>query len=140
MGGLVKNRLFNGTISAGGGSCQVLMKELDRTRNRSARNVNKIRHSAEFYSLPMGNTTPLTTDNEDLATLFPCSCRVTGDLVEAWRSRIDACFTDMQNSGRFPEKKDRGLRGFYIGISAVFYAAKKAGCHEVILQKGDFLR
>jgi len=139
MRSLVKNRVFNGTISAGGGSCQITMKDNGRPPVAS-RNTSKMRRTSESHSLPMGNKTPLSAEHKEDTTLFPTSSRVNPEMMGKWRDRINDCFTALRTSGEFPEKMDKGLRGLYIGISAVFYAAKSAGCAEVILQKASFLQ
>jgi hypothetical protein len=142
MRSLVKNRLFNGTMSAGGGSCQISMKSgearaAEDDRPALSRTTSRRRQN-EMLSLPLGNKYPTTAKQKD-GVLWPTNERITMEKVNEWRSRIQQKFCEMQQDPDFPEHMDGGLRGLFIGISGVFYAAKLANCAEVILPKNAFL-
>lgn len=61
---------------------------------------------------------------------------MTSDLIRAWRTRI----REQIESADLPAKLEGNLRGVYIGISAVFYAADLAGCSQTLLPKAVFVR
>lgn len=148
MRGLVKSRLFNGTISAGGGSCQITVKpefsqrrerglrrqkseDFSRTRAKAASNSNSVFRNSEFHCVKLGNKTPLT----GLAPMWPKHEPMTEQRIEDWRALIreEMDFMDL------PPRLQRNLRGLYVGISAVYYAASLANCAETIMPKTIFL-
>jgi hypothetical protein len=142
MRSLVKHRLFNGTISAGGGSCQISMKNHDVANSKPRPDISRSisrRKSGEFMSLPLGNKFPTAETKDGSTRLFPADQRVTPFMVSQWRNRIKSTFQQMQQDQDVPQAMDGGLRGLFIGISAVYYAAAKAGVAEVILPKTTFL-
>lgn len=57
------------------------------------------------------------------------------ELIDVWRAHIKKVMDAMD----LPHKLQGNLRGVYIGISAIFYAAKSAGCAETLLPKAAFL-
>jgi len=137
MRALIKNRLFNGTLSAGGGSCQITVKPEHSERKPKAKgggdallSQSATMRNSEFFSIPIGNKTPLTGD-----ALFPRNEPMTRELILAWRARI----RDQIEAAELPHKLEGNLRGVYIGISAVFYAADLAGCSQTLLPKGTFV-
>jgi len=130
MRALVKSRLFNGTLSAGGGSCQITVKP-DRSDEQRRRSVSISTRSSDPFSVKLGNKTPMNGDTP----LFPKDAPMSEKLIEAWRCRIQDELLSMD----LPAKLNKGLRGVYIGISAVYYAAESAKCHERLLPKAEFL-
>ncbi|CAE8725430.1 unnamed protein product, partial [Polarella glacialis] len=60
---------------------------------------------------------------------------MTPELLKRWQVRIREKLESMD----LPPKLDGNLRGVYIGISAVYYAADLAGCSEVLLPKAVFV-
>jgi hypothetical protein len=146
MRSLIKNRLFNGTLSAGGGSCQITVKpeHQDRFTNKVAAahdhgilrqsSSNQVMRTSEFTSIPAGNKTPLTADTLGYA-MWPRTEPMTEEKIEKWRNHIQTEIGKMD----LPPNLKGNLRGVYIGISAVFYAAKSAGCAEELLPKAIFL-
>eukprot|EP00403_Amphidinium_massartii_P020864 CAMPEP_0178393008 /NCGR_PEP_ID=MMETSP0689_2-20121128/11968_1 /TAXON_ID=160604 /ORGANISM="Amphidinium massartii, Strain CS-259" /LENGTH=1116 /DNA_ID=CAMNT_0020013591 /DNA_START=121 /DNA_END=3468 /DNA_ORIENTATION=- len=154
---LLRARVFGGTISAGSGSSQVTL--------RSSANLD----SSQVSSLPLGNRTPLVSmklglSNDAWTCLSPKLPRTrskaihllteSGDghrrtivdetrpawsedgpvdatLLQQWRDLVLIC----------AEERDipRERRGMFVGISAVFYAAKLANCAEMVLDRDTFL-
>jgi len=130
MRALVKSRLFNGTLSAGGGSCQITVKPDQNDEQRRRRSPTSSR-SSDHVSIQLGNKTPMNGDSPLFARDVPMS----ETLLELWRGQIREEIRSMD----LPPKMNKGLRGVYIGISAVYYAAKTAKCHERLLPKVEFL-
>merc|ERR1719454_205042 len=58
-------------------------------------------------------------------------------LLDDWRMHIRREFEECDEY--WPFKLQGNLRGVFVGISAVFHAAKKAGCEEKIMPKDAFL-
>lgn len=167
MRALIKNRLFNGTLSAGGGSCQITVKpdheervQLQRpgiagnrpnsppdghlstsgqppplTARSTSGHSNQVLRTSEFHSVSVGNKTPLIADPSGYA-MFPKTDPITKDLLDAWREKIK----DNLVNKDLPYKLQGNLRGVYVGISAIFYAAKSANCQELLLPKAEFLK
>lgn len=141
MRSLIKSRLFNGTISAGGGSCQITVKSEMANRGNAPlgqarvddkeRVAQELRH-VELYSVRLGNKSPLSGDDP----LWTRGEPVSAELVRKWRERIQQEMESMC----LPPKLQGNLRGVYIGISAVYYAAEKAECAEKLLPKAVFLK
>eukprot|EP00930_Biecheleria_cincta_P039447 TRINITY_DN27125_c0_g2_i1.p1 TRINITY_DN27125_c0_g2~~TRINITY_DN27125_c0_g2_i1.p1 ORF type:complete len:1165 (+),score=238.51 TRINITY_DN27125_c0_g2_i1:83-3496(+) len=142
MRSLIKARLFNGTLSAGGGSCQVTVKP-DHSQRASGKGKSSdelhaaVMRNSEFHSIPMGNKTPLTGNGlAEGKPLFPKSEPMTQELLTEWRKRLREQIASMD----FPPKLQGNLRGVYIGISAVYYAADLAGCSQTLLPKKAFIQ
>lgn len=166
MRSLVRAKLFAGTLSAGGGTCQVTFR------------VAGSLATSQVYSLPIGNRMPLvgmkvtggkevldpkkTPRAREIAIRLLCEdatnmrksfasgsgSRTTLNLTETrpawsedgpvhaeklqlWRELIDACGEEIELPG--------AQRGLFVGISAIFYAAKAAGCDGQILARDVFL-
>jgi hypothetical protein len=144
MRSLVKNRLFNGTLSAGGGSCQITVKPDHEERlqfgARGARAVSRVpctkqvMRTSDFFSVKVGNKTPTNVDSSG-NTMWPKFSPMSDELIDVWRAHIKKVMDAMD----LPHKLQGNLRGVYIGISAIFYAAKSAGCAETLLPKAIFL-
>jgi len=151
MRALVKSRLFHGTLSAGGGSCQITVKPDHHDRRHMEDNgiaratprvesktaferstSNSVLRSSEFYSVKLGFKLPLIGED----ALFKKTEPMSSNLVEAWRTRIRKEIASMD----LPHKLNGNLRGVFIGISAVYYAAQLAGCAECLLPKASFLQ
>jgi hypothetical protein len=142
MRALIKARLFNGTLSAGGGSCQVTVKPDHSQRAPGKGKSDDELHAAvmrnsEFYSIPMGNKTPLTGSGlAEGKPLFPKSDPMTKELLTEWRKKLREQIASMD----LPPKLNCNLRGVYIGISAIYYAADLAGCSQTLLPKKAFIQ
>jgi len=152
MRALIKSRLFNGTLSAGGGSCQITVKPEHEERRKAGRksmhagghgapqlvkqvSSHQLLRTSEFYSVKLGNKTPLTAPDGG-EPMWARSQPMSHALIDAWRHRIRGTVEAME----LPAKVKEGqLRGVYIGISAVFYAAKEAGCTERLMPRDAFL-
>jgi len=144
MRALVKTRLFNGTLSAGGGSCQITVKpdHEERVQNSNSRRASisqgqsqkQVMRTSEFHSVKLGNKSPSTTGTLGYA-MWPSSEPMSQNLIDLWRGHINTVLDGMD----FPPKLQGNLRGVYIGISSVFYAASAAGCAEALLPKAAFL-
>eukprot|EP00927_Polykrikos_kofoidii_P011128 TRINITY_DN14698_c1_g1_i1.p1 TRINITY_DN14698_c1_g1~~TRINITY_DN14698_c1_g1_i1.p1 ORF type:complete len:1153 (+),score=211.18 TRINITY_DN14698_c1_g1_i1:34-3459(+) len=106
---LLRRCNFSGTISAGGGSSQLTLS------------ASSIHSSAQLYSMPIGNRVPI------VERLF--STPVTWSERSIWVQRIQ---TGLQRSS-FPV----GLPGVFVGISAMYYAAKHAGIEDRIVSKDE---
>lgn len=101
---------FAGTISAGGGSCQLSM-----VSNRS--------QELQLFSVPVGNRVPAVEG------FF--SQHVKPHERQHWQRRVQA---ELQKAN-FP----KGLRGLYIGISAAFYAANVAEAADELINTAGIL-
>mmetsp|Transcript_7912 Transcript_7912/g.18529 ORF Transcript_7912/g.18529 Transcript_7912/m.18529 type:complete len:921 (-) Transcript_7912:12-2774(-) len=97
---LIRSCSFSGTISAGGGSCQLTLG------SGSSKNL------AQLYSMPIGNRSPST------GGLFPAKGEITEEKRMEWTQQVKGMV-----GSSFPAK----LSGFFVGISAAFHAAKAAG-------------
>jgi len=109
---LVRRCCFCGTISAGGGSSQLTL-------------TGCVRNSvAQMFSMPIGNRLPV------VQRLFstPVTWEERGDWVERIR--------DALRSGHFPQ----GVEGLFVGISAMYHAAKVAGITERIVPKREAMK
>merc|ERR1719330_250422 len=102
---LVRRCTFGGTISAGGGSCQL-------TLSGSMKST-----TPQLYSIPVGNRVPI------VQKIF--SDPVTMEERIEWIERI----RDSLKKNRIP----RNMSGLYVGISAMYYAAKCAGINDRIV-------
>eukprot|EP00928_Gymnodinium_smaydae_P008522 TRINITY_DN13101_c0_g2_i1.p1 TRINITY_DN13101_c0_g2~~TRINITY_DN13101_c0_g2_i1.p1 ORF type:complete len:1186 (+),score=269.39 TRINITY_DN13101_c0_g2_i1:291-3848(+) len=150
---LLRARLFAGTISAGSGSSQVTL--------RSSGSLD----TSQVHSIPVGNRTPLVNAKitpGHMSTLFNklhprtkqfaeqllCSGMPAGKCtelqkawgedgpvdpksLETWEQLVRSCCEDFG----LPNER----RGLFVGISAVFYAAKAAKCDQQILDRDVFL-
>eukprot|EP00746_Dinoflagellata_sp_MGD_P138745 gnl/MRDRNA2_/MRDRNA2_72331_c0_seq1.p1 gnl/MRDRNA2_/MRDRNA2_72331_c0~~gnl/MRDRNA2_/MRDRNA2_72331_c0_seq1.p1 ORF type:complete len:1019 (+),score=221.89 gnl/MRDRNA2_/MRDRNA2_72331_c0_seq1:70-3126(+) len=106
----VRRTIFAGTISAGGGSTQLSMLGGSEV--------------SQLFSMPVGNRIPI------IEGMF--SKPVLPSERSAWAERIQL---SLRNAG-FPQQ----LTGLYVGISAMFYAAKAAGINDVVLTKGQVVQ
>lgn len=110
---LVRARLFCGTLAAGGGSIQF-------TYN-SPVHVSKVL----YVPVKLGNKSALGT--------WPTAGKLTDEHLEAWRRQV-------RNQLHIDSTTKHTMRGFYVGISAVAHASKKAGFHGRILARNECLR
>merc|ERR1712216_953235 len=101
---------FAGTISAGGGSCQLSMMS-----NRS--------QELQLFSVPVGNRVPTVEG------LF--SKPVKPHERQHWQSRVQAEL----RKANFP----KGLCGLYVGISAAYHAANAADAADRLINKTGML-
>lgn len=146
---LLRARLFTGTLSAGSGSVQMTL--------RSSAGLE----SSQVHSLPLGNRTPLIYAKADSlygGNVFARQTPLTRERAEQLfgRGRDDRCQAAWPEDGPVDGKRlsqwhdlvkccaeERKMpsnqRGLFVGISAYFYAAKLAGCAEVILERDPFL-
>jgi len=115
---MVRRCTFSGTISAGGGSSQLSLAGLERGG------------ATQLYSLPVGNRFPI------INRMFSKPVEI--DERSLWVERI----RDGLRSSSFPQ----GVTGLFVGISAMYYAAKAAGVanrivakQEVVLKLSDTL-
>mmetsp|Transcript_34331 Transcript_34331/g.80332 ORF Transcript_34331/g.80332 Transcript_34331/m.80332 type:complete len:950 (-) Transcript_34331:7-2856(-) len=108
---LVRSTSFCGTISAGGGSCQLALAGLTRD------------HLVQLYSMPAGNRSPV--DNG----LFPKKGEVSREKQLEWTLAARGLL-----ASHFPQQK---LQGFYVGISAVYHAAKSAGVADRFVSQSE---
>jgi len=106
---LVRKCCFCGTISAGGGSSQLTLTGC--TRNAMV----------QMFSMPLGNRLPSSQ------RLF--SKPVTWEERGEWVERI----RDSLRSNHFPQQ----VTGLFVGIAAMYYAAKVAGIAERIVSKKE---
>jgi hypothetical protein len=152
---LVQKRLFAGTISAGGGSSQVAIKDehimVSDLHNRmrsllsseslgeSSKPSRGLLRASEVMSLPLGNRAPLLAQEKVASPLWSSDGPITQDMIDRWRSRIDETWNQMAENDELPDRVESGLRGLLVGISAIFHASKLAGCAEMILPKALFL-
>jgi len=112
MRSLTRARLFGGCLSAGGGSCQLSFK-------------SQHDDSIVLNSIPLGNRSPEQR-------LWPKEGEITLEMQAEWRKVIKLELED--------NEIPRDLQGFYIGISAVFYAAQLANLQEKTLPTNEFLK
>jgi len=106
---MIRRCTFCGTISAGGGSSQLTL-------------TGYMRNSMpQLYSMAIGNRVPI------VKRLF--SNPVTWEERADWAERI----REGLRSAEFP----KGLCGFYVGISAMYHAAKLAGVADRLVPKQE---
>jgi len=118
---LTRHRFFCGTLSAGGGSCQLTFK-------------SKTEHGVtDLHGIPLGNNTPIVGNQaiKGEPPLWPEGQPVSTQGLMEWRQMIKTYLSD--------HKIPRNLRGFFVGISAVFHASKRAGIDQQILPRDVFL-
>jgi len=150
---LVRSRMFTGTLSAGSGSCQMTL-----------RSTGPSVETSQVHSVPLGNRTPLVsmeiTDGVE-NTLFGKHLGKTRELAQellldgpigkckatrpAWsedgpvdKERLTLWYNLLQacaDERGFASQK----RGLFVGISAIFYAAKLAGCDQMVLERDAFI-
>lgn len=106
----VQQAAFAGTVSAGGGSCQMSM-------NGGADSA------LQLFSIPVGNRVPIVEG------MF--SKPVLDEEREHWRQRIRSELTH----AAVPRK----ARGFFVGISAAFHAMKAAKMADRLITKQQAL-
>lgn len=104
-------KLFIGTLSAGGGSCQVTLRGL-----RGA--------APTLQSVPLGNRTPVVDGRTGTGAWTPAR-------VRAW--------TDVVNEYLNKHQVVTGQRGLFLGITAVYYAAKAVHVDGLLLERDEFL-
>jgi len=151
---LLRARLFMGTMSAGSGSCQLTLRS------------KKEGESSQVYSLPVGNRTPLVTmkiTSGHEATLFnknrPATLKAAQALLcknglysgvgtetqPAWpedgpaNQRSLELWSDLVTASVDELDLPTNCRGIFVGISAIFYAAKLAKCDGRLLMRDEFL-
>jgi hypothetical protein len=109
---MVRRCCFCGTISAGGGSSQL-------TLTGCVRNTMD-----QMFSMPIGNRVPI------VGRLFstPVTWEERGDWVERIRDGL--------RSSQFP----KGVQGLFVGISAMYHAAKVAGVTERLVTKREAMK
>eukprot|EP00929_Paragymnodinium_shiwhaense_P056677 TRINITY_DN28369_c0_g1_i1.p1 TRINITY_DN28369_c0_g1~~TRINITY_DN28369_c0_g1_i1.p1 ORF type:complete len:1204 (+),score=282.62 TRINITY_DN28369_c0_g1_i1:72-3683(+) len=153
MRAMVRAKLFTGTISAGSGSCQT-----------TVRSTGANLESSQVHSLPLGNRTPLvgmtltSGHNETLVgTHLPKTRRLVEQLLlkeplgkaqstrPAWedekvpdKEKLDLWFELVQTCAE-EHGLPRDLRGLFVGITAVWYAAKAAKVDSKIMARDEFL-
>ncbi|CAD7934212.1 unnamed protein product [Amoebophrya sp. A25] len=121
---MTRARLFQGTISAGGGSCQVTCQP------------QAGRAEVSYGSIPFGNRTSYSGGEGGLNALVQpvwdkSTSHVTRDMLAAWSTAVSKSIEE--------NKLPTDLRGLFVGISAVFHAAKFCKCDNAILPKNEFL-
>jgi len=109
---MVRRCCFSGTISAGGGSSQLTLTGCVRNG------------MAQMFSMPIGNRVPI------VGRLFstPATWEERADWVERIREGL--------RSSQFP----KGVQGLFVGISAMYHAAKVAGVIERIVTKREAMK
>jgi len=109
---VVRRCCFCGTISAGGGSSQLTLTGCVRTG------------MAQMFSMPIGNRVPV------VQRMF--SSPVT------WEERCDwvELIRDALRANQFPQR----VEGLYVGISAMYHAAKAAKITERIIPKQEAMK
>lgn len=145
MRALIRARLFAGLLSAGGSHCQA-------SYNAHLSGCNDRHGKVPLCMFQIGNATPLSMVqssgqsavahvanmaaerhvSEYGAKLWAKGEVVTHAMVDDWRSHIIATIKQM----KMPRAS---LRGLFVGISAIFYAANDAGVGERLLPRDDFL-
>lgn len=152
MRAYIRARKFSGTVSAGGGSSQVTLR---RTQVGSL-------EDSQVHSLPLGNRSPLvsmpmTKDLETalftnkkprtrvLARQLLCGPGPVTETRPAWdedgpvdNKRIDM-WEELILACAAESDLPSGQRGLFVGISAVFYAAKSAKCDGRVMDREQFL-
>jgi len=108
---LVRSCSFCGTISAGGGSCQLTLA------SHSTKSV------AQLYSMPIGNRSP-----SNLA-VFPSKGEIPEEKRVEWVMMIRGFL-----ASSFPSQR---MHGFFVGISAVYHAAKAAGIADRFIKQPE---
>jgi len=106
---LVRRCAFSGTISAGGGSSQLTLVSSNRT------------NMSQLFSVPVGNRVPIVQQ------LF--GKEVGWEERSNWVCRIHEAL----RVAEFPT----GLGGFFVGISAMYHAAKTAGIADRLVSKRE---
>lgn len=117
---LVMARLFCGTLAAGGGSTQFTFKSTQKLCE------------VLYKSIPVGNKVPLVAEANESPLWPPEGITLTNDDLERWRNVVRS---HLEANGM-----PRAQRGFYVGISAIAHAAKKAGIADRILPRSVCLR
>lgn len=108
---LARRSFFMGTISAGGGSSQLTIK---------GHGSHGAQHP-QLFSIPIGNRVPIKEK------VF--SNKVTPSERLAWAQRV---WHALESSGH-----PRGLEGLFVGISAVYYAAKTCKVEDRLVQRNE---
>jgi hypothetical protein len=100
MRALAKSRLFGGSISAGGGSCQV-------TFNGSGTLSDEILYA----SIPLGNRSAYKAHTDTATALWPKGMPVmTREYLRDWRAMVKSAIEQS------PEcRRARNLRGLFVG-------------------------
>ncbi|CAD7969538.1 unnamed protein product [Amoebophrya sp. A120] len=120
---MTRARLFCGTLSAGGGSCQVTCQpQAGRTE-------------VTYGSIPFGNRTSYSGSEGVYGLCNPvwdkhCST-VTTEMLHDWAKIIKQAIED--------SKLPKDVRGLFVGISAIYHAAAACKCDNKILPKAEFL-
>jgi len=160
---LLRARLFSGTLSAGSGSSQVTLRcstSLDTSQvhslpvgNRTPVVSMKLALTADAPSL-LSTRLPHTRVLAQELLCIPPASRPSGrtgrhasftetkaawsedgpvcpERLEQWRELVTTC----ADESHFPTEQ----RGLFVGISAVYYAAKLAGCEDKVLKRDEFL-
>jgi len=109
---MVRQCCFCGTISAGGGSSQLTITGCVRNG------------MAQMFSMPIGNRVPI------VGRMFstPVTLEERGDWVERIRDGL--------RSSQFPKR----VQGLFVGISAMYHAAKVAGVTERLVTKREAMK
>eukprot|EP00397_Hematodinium_sp_SG-2012_P001422 GEMP01001424.1.p1 GENE.GEMP01001424.1~~GEMP01001424.1.p1 ORF type:complete len:1011 (+),score=179.60 GEMP01001424.1:380-3412(+) len=117
---IVRARLFCGTLSAGGGSSQFTFK--------STQNLSEV----IYHSIPVGNKVPIVTGLDGAPAIWGEKRDLTQADLEEWRGIVK----------KQVERKNmpRNKRGFFVGISAIAYAAKAAKIADRIVPRDVFLQ
>jgi len=137
---LVQKRLFAGTISAGGGSSQVAIKDEHimvsdlHKRMRSllssgslgepSKPSRGLLRASEVMSLPLGNRAPLLAQEKVASPLWSSDGPITQEMIDIWRSRIDETWNQMAENDELPDRVE----------SVPAWAAGWYQCHIPCLQ------
>jgi len=142
---LTREKLFSGTLSAGAGSCQVT----SRCRTRF--------EASKVASIPLGNRTPLLSfdlDSKSSADHVLMSPQYPDTRKSARRflaTNKDQAAIHKMSEERLADWKDlvgnavrehgmsQGQRGLFLGISAIYYAAKEAQIADRLVSRDEFL-
>lgn len=139
MRALTREKLFTGTLSAGGGSCQVTLRSL------------AVLGASKLHSIPIGNR--LTTVQVDkrrssgdrlFGTEFPETARLawqflTSENREVWNEQRMGEWADLIKCCLKEHQVVSGQRGLFLGITAVYYAAKDAGVDCQLIRRDEFV-
>lgn len=117
---VIRERLFVGTLSGGTNSLQLTMRD-----SKKAREVR-------LFPAKIGNHSPAALG------IFENGKTVSWKELSAWRKRVT---TTLEGESPHNDKPwAKGLRGIFIGISSMYYAAAGAGIAEQLITKQTALK
>lgn len=129
---VIRERLFVGSIAGGTSSLQLTIRD------------NHDKKEVRLFPGKIGNASPLSLG------IFQPGCEVTWNELSTWSQRVNQelaggvippeCHSDEEAERMMAKKRwPEGLRGIFIGISSMFYAALEAGIAERLVPKADAL-